>query len=784
MQYKELNNDESVSNENSLALREILERLLRNWYWFVLGLIIAWAGAYIYLRYTENLYRAEAKVLLKEDLSTSSSELSALVGKGMGRGDTKPNISDQIEVMHSRRLIGKVVDNLQLNIRYFSEGRVKQQELLDGASPINVKVLTKEPSYVNFEVLVKSESDIEIIYNERVLKSTFGKPVKLGKVEFIVLPRNVSPGRSVQVAILPWESGISMYRGRLSIVPINEGSVVSVSMVDNLQERAKKVIDELIIQYNEDALHDKQIIGEKTTRFIEERLAKVSEDLRSKDRDVESFKKDNQVIDLQAESGISLSESSANNSQVLAQSTQLSLVNSMQDYLRNNKNDLIPENIGLDDAAVNANAAKYNTLILTKMDMLKHSTESSQLVQNLDEQIEDIRTNLQQSLNNYKKTTQISLNRLQGEGGRISSKIHRFPTQEKEFKDIARQQQIVEALYLFLLQKREENEITNAATPSSIKVVDYAYSNNYPISPNRQNIYLMATAAGLLVPFAVLYLLFLLNNKVQTRKDIEKLGPSIIGDIPSTRSDEIIGHNDRSILAESFRMLRTNIGFYLSNKKSGSRNIFITSTVSGEGKTFAASNLAIILSAAKKYRVILIGADIRNPRLLEMLNITQYNKHKGITQFLSDSDTTVEDIIIDDKSLAFDVIHSGVLAPNPSELLMNGRFGVLLDAIKDKYDYIVVDTAPTSLVTDTQIIAGHADLFLYLIRANYLDKRMLEMPRELYRDKRLPNMTLVLNDVGSNSGYGYGYGYGYGGYATKSPKAWKRFLPKNLLKKQ
>lgn len=784
MQYKELNNDETASNENSLALREILERLLQNWYWFVLGFVIAWAGAYIYLRYTENLYRAEAKVLLKEDLSTSSSELSALVGKGMGRGDTKPNISDQIEIMRSRRLIGKVVDNLQLNIRYFSDGRVKQQELLDEASPVKVKVLTKEPSFVNFEVLVKSESDIEIIYNEKALKSTFGKPIKLGKVEFIVLPRNVSPGRSVQVTILPLESGISMYRGRLSIAPINEGSVVSVSMVDNLSGRAKRVIDELISQYNEDALYDKQLIGEKTTRFIEERLAKVSEDLRSKDRDVEGFKKDNQVIDLQTEGGISLSESSANNSQVLAQSTQLSLVNSMQDYLRSNKNDLVPENIGLDDAAVNANAAKYNTLILTKMDMLKHSTESSQLVKNLDEQIEDIRTNLQQSLNNYKKTTQISLNRLQGEGGRISSKIHRFPTQEKEFKDIARQQQIVEALYLFLLQKREENEITNAATPSSIKVVDYAYSNNYPISPNRQNIYLMATAAGLLVPFAVLYLLFLLNNKVQTRKDIEKLGPSIIGDIPSTRSDEIIGHNDRSILAESFRMLRTNIGFYLSNKKSDSRKIFITSTVSGEGKTFAASNLAVILSAAKKYRVILIGADIRNPRLLEMLNITQYNKHKGITQFLSDSDTTVEDIIIDDKSLAFDVIHSGVLAPNPSELLMNGRFGVLLDAIKDKYDYIVVDTAPTSLVTDTQIIAGHADLFLYLIRANYLDKRMLEMPRELYRDKRLPNMTLVLNDVGSNSGYGYGYGYGYGGYATKSPKAWKRFLPKNLLKKQ
>lgn len=795
MQYRELNSTgessqnliESQGETNSFSLIEVWEKFSHNWYWFVLGLVIAWAGAYIYLRYSQNTYRSEAKILIKEDPAKISSELSVLTGKGLGR-DATPNIADQIEVMKSRRIVSKVVDNLQLNIRYFSGGRVKTQEILSESSPIQVKILSSEPNYVNFEVTVKADDKLEIMHNDRTFSSSFGQNIKLNNTEFIILPKKINKsatGKTLQVILMHNKSATGMYRGKLQISPLGDGtSVVSVSMVDNLPQRASIVVNELINQYAEDAINDKHIIGEKTTKFIEERLAKVSEDLQSKDQDVESFKKANKVINLDAEGSISLGEASANNSQVLAQSTQLSLVNYMEDYLKNNQNDLIPENIGLSDGAVNSNAAKYNELILAKQDMLKHSTESSQLVQNLKSQIDDVRINLQQSLNNYKKTTQIALGRTQGEGGRIASEIHKFPTQEKEFINLSRQQQIVEALYLFLLQKREENEITNSATPSPIKVVDYAYSNNYPISPNRQNIYLMATAAGLLVPFAVLYLLFLLNNKVQTRKDIEKLGPSIIGDIPSTRSDEIIGHNDRSILAESFRMLRTNIGFYLSNKKSGSSKIFITSTVSGEGKTFAASNLAVILSAAKKYRVILIGADIRNPRLLEMLNITQYNKHKGITQFLSDSDTTVEDIIIDDKSLAFDVIHSGVLAPNPSELLMNGRFGVLLDAIKDKYDYIVVDTAPTSLVTDTQIIAGHADLFLYLIRANYLDKRMLEMPRELYRDKRLPNMTLVLNDVGSNSGYGYGYGYGYGGYATKSPKAWKRFLPKNLLKKQ
>lgn len=776
---------ETQEETNSFSLIEIWEKFRQNWYWFVLGLLLAWAGAFIYLRYAQNTYRSEAKILIKEDPSKISSELSVLTGKGMGR-DATPNIADQIEVMKSRRIISKVVDNLQLNIRYFSGGRVKTQEILSEASPLQIKILSAEPNYVNFEIMIKSESEFEILYNDQTRSGKFGVINKLNNTEFIVLPKNIgkrSIDKTLQVTILPHHGATNMYKGKLQISPLGDGtSVVTVSMVDNLPQRAPVVVNELINQYVEDAINDKRIIGEKTTKFIEERLAKVSEDLQGKDRDIESFKKANQVINLEAEGSISLNEASANNSQALAQSTQLSLINFMEDYLQNNRNDLIPENIGLSDGAVNANATKYNELILTRTDMLKHSTESSQLVQNLDEQINDLRTNLQQSLDNYKKTTQISLNRMQGEGGRIASEIHQFPTQEKEFINLSRQQQIVEALYLFLLQKREENEITNAATPSPIKVVDYAYSNNSPISPNRESVYLMATAAGLLIPFGILYLSFLFNNKVQTRRDIENLGPSIIGDIPSAGSDEIIVENDRSILAESFRMLRTNIGFYLSNKKTGSRNIFITSTVSGEGKTFVASNLALIMSAAKKYRVLLVGADIRSPRLLEMLDKQQYTKHIGITQYLSDTSINIEDIIISDNRLDFDIVHSGALAPNPSELLMNGRFTELMEAVRDKYDYVIVDTAPTSLVTDTQIIAAHADLFLYIIRANYLDKRMLEMPKELYREKRLPNITFILNDISANSGYGYGYGYGYGGYATKNPKAWKRLLPKNLRK--
>ena len=327
--------------------------------------------------------------------------------------------------------------------------------------------------------------------------------MKIGNNEFIILPQNLNSirvGSEVQVTLESIQVATSRILNGLMINALNDGSVVSVSIVDNLPSRAKTIVDELINQYNEDAISDKQLIGEKTTDFIEERLSKVTEDLKMIDRDVEMFKKDNKVIDLEVEGGSSINQFNINHSQYLEKSTQLSMVNAMSEYLENNGMDLIPSNIGLTDQSVNTYAQKYNELILARNDMLNHSTENSQIIQNIDEQIRDVKSNLNNSLNNYKKTIQISLNRIENEGGRISSKIQAFPTQEKEFINIARQQQIIEALYLFLLQKREENEITNSATPSAIKVVDYAYSSNFPISPKSQIVYMMATVLGLALP--------------------------------------------------------------------------------------------------------------------------------------------------------------------------------------------------------------------------------------------------------------------------------------------
>lgn len=777
MNYKELN--EYTNESSAYTLRDLWERFLHNWYWFAIGLLIAWCVAFFYLRYAQNYYSAEAKILIKEEAMRTSSELSALAGKNLGGFDVKSNITDQIEVMRSRRLIAKVVDNLQLNIRYFSEGRVKTQELLSVNSPVQIKVLSKEIYYVNFSIHIINNTELKLTYLENEILTAFGEKVSIGGNELMILPHALGPvrvGSEVQVNILPVDAAISFFKSKLNITPLNEGSVLSISMVDNLAQRSKMVIDELISQYNHDAILDKQMVGEKTTQFIEERLMKVTEDLNSKDEEVESFKKSNQVIDLEAEGGSSIHRSNANHDQFLNQSTQLSLVESMDQYLKNNQRELVPTNIGLNDGTVNSYAQQYNELILAKNDLLKHSTPSSQIVQNINEQIQDVHANLTQSLKNYKQTIQITLNRIEKEGGMISGKIHAFPTQEKNFKTIARQQQIIEALYLFLLQKREENEITNSATPSAIKVVDFAYSNNVPISPNSQMIYMMATGLGLALPFGVLYLIFLLNNKVQNRQDLSSTGVSVIGEVPYIRKNKLIEKNDQSVLAESLRILRTNIGFYLTGKTGKAKKVFVTSTLSGEGKTFITANLALILAASKKNNVLIIGADIRNPTLLKVLEMDHMRNKKGLTEFLAESELGINDVLLEKTDWNLDIIHSGILAPNPSELLMNGRFQELMRTAEQRYDYILVDTAPMSLVTDTQLIADEADLFLYIVRANYLDKRMLELPKELYQEKRLSQMALVLNDVGRNQikGYGYHYSYGYGAQES----GWKNRLKK------
>ena len=778
------------NHEEEINIRQILEQYLYYWKWFVLGVIVSLIFAFIYIKYAQKQYQVSAKILLNEKESATG-ELAGLMDQAMlGGGSTNSEVGDQIDVLKSKRLLTKVVEKNNLNIQYFSVGRVAEIELTHDKSPIRFIFLNEEnknKDNLNDKYLITILSNTKFkLENKKTGKTNeyaFGQKISEKLGNFIISPNSEIKkhvDKEYLISLKSIDQTVNNLQNRLGISPNSDknSKIINFSLVGPIPEISKKVIDDLIITYNSDLVNDNHKLTEATSKFINSRLEIVTNDLRGVDKNLEQYKVSNNITDVTSEANIFLESAADNDKKLLESSTQLQLVDYMNSTLNSAKSDLLPSNIGLEDKSISSEIASYNELVLAKEDMLKSVTNEHPNVIKLQEQISDIKRNLKNSLRLYRNNTQTTLNSIQNKQNQIVSKIQKVPSQERGFRDISRQQQIVEALYLFLLQKREENEIKSAATPENIKVIDYAYDNKIPVSPKKNIILLGALVLGIIVPFILIYIYKLLNNNVNSKEDVENaVGAPIAGQVPKSETS-IIEHNDNSSVAEAFRILRTNVNFLMKNSKE-SQCIYVTSTTSGEGKTFVATNLAQILTMSGK-SVLLIGADIRSPKVLDYLNIADQYRHRyGVTEYLISEDVKMEEIIIKKPdNYKFDVIYSGQIAPNPSELLMNGRFDDIVNYGKQHYDYVLVDTAPVSLVTDTLLIADDADLTMYVVRANYLDKRMLAIPRDLYKENRLKNMTMVVNDVDFTKGYGYGYGYGYG--ENHNNQSWF----KNLFKKK
>jgi capsular exopolysaccharide synthesis family protein len=456
----------------------------------------------------------------------------------------------------------------------------------------------------------------------------------------------------------------------------------------------------------------------------------------------------------------------------------------MEEYLKNgNTSDLLPANLGVEQDGFSSQVQNFNQLVLERNKLMQSSTAKNPLVVGLDKQIGEMRQNIGASLSNVKNGLQIQRGRLRGQEARIGGEISAIPGKEKQFRSISRQQEIKESLYLYLLQKREETAISLAVTTPKAKVVDSAYSQSAPVSPKRQIILLAALILGLLLPFLVIYIRQLLDNKIRNRAYVERNGGNIpiVGEIPelSKKDEELIKENDYSVLAESFRILRTNLQYLVLNKqeKTGSgKAIFVTSTVKGEGKTFVSTNLAITL-ANSGAKVILVGADIRNPQLQRYIDGNFQNK--GVVEYLVYKDTNIHDYIQPSNSLKnLWLMVSGTIPPNPAELWMQDRAGDLFTELVKEFDYVVVDTAPSMLVTDTLLINSYADITLYTLRAGYTEKKLLGFPLENERNKKLKNVAFVLNNVSmANFGYGNKYGYTYG---QKKISFWQKVFGKRM----
>ena len=636
----------TVSNEegNELDLKQVLEQYFYYWKWFIVSVIIALLIAVIYLRYSTSQYKVDAKILLeKEDKATGElsglAELSSLTG-GSGQSAF---VLDQIEVIRSRRLLRKIIEKNNLQYTYYVKGSIKESEVLESESP--VKIIIQKHNYkktsgiISIEILNDNTISVDEIDGVSINKVAFGKAFNTSFGQIIIVPNNRVNSKNikgVKIDVQPVDKVIDNLQRNIAISPNTEKQsyIVNFSITGPLIEKSKIIINDLIEQYNIDVSEDKSKVTQATSKFITTRLDLIGNDLESADKKVQDYKSSNNMTDLMAEAELTLKTLTEADKEVLEKRTQLQLADYMRESIRNNSDlQLLPTNVGLEDLSIEKTIAEYNKLVLEREDLLKSSTPENPVVKNITDNIRSLNNNLNTSINNYRSVLQLSLNNSQSKRNQLQGRVSDVPRQELGFKDISRQQQIVESIYLFLLQKREENEIKAAAQPDILKIIDSAYGSNIPVAPKKAIILLGALILGFIVPFAILYLKFLLDNKIHSRKDIEeKFNAPILGEIPSS-DDPIVKDNDRSSLAEAFRILRTNIAFMLGTKKD-SAVIFVTSTTSGEGKSFVATNLSRILAMSGK-RVLLIGADIRSPKVLDYLGLSHLqHTNIGITQYL------------------------------------------------------------------------------------------------------------------------------------------------------
>ena len=773
-------------SEEQVNIQELLFRYLIHWPWFVISIIICIACAWGYLRLTTPIYNISATVLIKDEKKGGGASMSSDLEKmGLeGFVSSSSNVDNEIEVLRSKSLAREVVNNLGLFVTYMDEDEFPSKELYH-TSPVLVSLTHQEadklPGRMEINMILQPTGalGVQITVGEKEYRKQFDKlpavfPTDEGTVAFFanndtlsaVCPENITKERHITAFINRPFSVLKEYVNSLSIAPTSKTtSVVVISLENTNTRRGRDYINKLLEMYNINANNDKNEVAQKTAEFIDERIGIISKELGSTEQDLENFKRSAGITDLSSEAQIALTGNAEYEKKRVENQTQINLVMDLQRYMKGNEYEVLPSNIGLQDAASAGAIDRYNQMLVERKRLLRTSTENNPTIINLDTSIRAMRTNVQATLDATLKGLQITKEDLAREASRYSRRISDAPTQERQFVSIARQQEIKAGLYLMLLQKREENAITLAATANNAKIIDEALADDNPISPKKTIVYLAALVLGVGLPVGVIYLIGLTKFKIEGRADVEKLTSlPVVGDIPL--ADEKTGsiavfENQNNLMSETFRNVRTNLQFMLEN---GKNVILVTSTISGEGKSFISANLAISLSLLGK-KVVIVGLDIRKPGLNKVFNIPK--KEHGITQYLTNTTANLMDFVQpSDINKNLFILPGGTVPPNPTELLARGGLEKAIETLKANFDYVILDTAPVGMVTDTLLIGRVADLSVYVCRADYTHKAEFTLINELAENNKLPNLCIAVNGLDLNSRkYGYYYGYGkYGKY--------------------
>ena len=750
----------------SIDLRDEIAKYTKHWPWFLLAVVVSVGIALLYLRYTPKIYSATSKIIIK-DSENPSAESAVLSEMGVVSNSGKTNIQNELAILRSQRLMRAVVENLNLNVSYFAEGQVVDVEVYKD-TPIIAEVNDSGGSPYLYRVS-QNGKNIEVTCEgtSEVYKGKLNTPIDLGfsLVTFRALGDQKSK-REIVMRFASIDNVIGRYSASFSVnLSQDKGSILDLFIKDRVPQKAEDILNQIVEEYNKDAIEDNKLIAENTSNFINERLESLNIELDVVERDIESFKESNGLINIESESQAMITKLNEYNQRIQDVEVQLDLAKSLRAYLSEKDNQLLPSNLGGAETGVNSLINQYNILILERNNLLTGSSEKNPLVIDLNKQINSLKNNLFESLDGLILNLEVSRADVQERLNDVKGEVASVPAKEREFRGVSRPQSIKEQLYLFLLQKREENSISYGVESTKAKIVNEAKAGGV-VSPNASAVLVGAFLAGLFIPFGIIFGANFLDNKLRSKQDLEAFSNeiAILGQIPSVGKEEsdLIQKHDRSILAEAFRILTTSMQYMLAgiqNRSKDNTTIYVTSTVKGEGKTFTAFNLALTLCEGNN-QVVIVGADLRNPQLQRYEEGAKVLK--GVSDFIVSDDESIKAYINQSKLHPnLSIVTSGSIPPNPSELLRNVKIDSMFKELKGLYDYVIVDTAPAMLVADTFLINRFADLTLYVARAGYTEKNLINFAVEAKQSGKLSNVSFVLNDVKmSNFGY-YGNKYGY-----------------------
>lgn len=790
--YDNKSSHKSDDSSSGLPMRDIFFLTLSHWPWIILSLVICVGAAWLYLQYQPTVFTRSADIMIMDNQNG---------GKGGGSQDfgdfelftSKTNIANELNSLRSKDLMGEVVERLNLDVEYTEPATFSNPVVYGDALPVKVKFNDFPAASTGSFTLKVTPAGKVTVSDMRLdgdkLDGTYtgklGTGMKL-PLGVITVTATDTTGLKQPVDLIVTKSPVAVartaYLSKLGVSkPDKDGTVIHLTMSDESPERADDVLNAVIGVYNENWIRDKNRIAVSTSNFINERLGVIEGELGHVDNDISTYKSQNLIPDVQAASAMYMNQSQQLGNDILNLSNDLKMARYIRNYLASDasRNKLLPANTDIGDMDLQSGISEYNEKVLQRNSLIAKSSDKNPLVIAIDEQLGALRNSITASVDNYIVGLNGQMSSLRGSAARTNSQIASNPLQSKYLLSVERQQKVKESLYLYLLQKREENELSQAFTAYNTNIVNSPDASGLAPTPHRLRILGIAALAGLLIPFLVIYIKELCNTRIRGRKDLEDVNIPFLGEVPmhpnastKTKAGEkeirtiIVEPGKRDVVNEAIRVVRTNLEFMRSDKKEAEIIVFTSLNV-GSGKSFLTMNLAMAL-AMKNKRVLVIDGDMRHASTSAYVN---YPK-RGMSDYLSRGDKPVQEYIVKPKDdVTLDVLPVGTIPPNPTELLEQPRFAAMMDKLSKEYDYIFIDCPPIEVVADTQILDQYADRTVFLLRAGLFDRSLIPELERLYDEKKFRNMCIVLNGTETGKGkygspYAYRYGYGYGSYQS------------------